>query len=390
MQFVVIALVCAALAVVLFLLWKSGRLSIQTKAYSVDQARYLGNRRNASSIYGSPGRGVFYSPFNLSLEAMSRLLLVDVDDDPVYGTIELQVFDDEQGRGASVLLYHKDGRIDTYYTSGLNREVYLDRSRGQASLNDDIEYRFEVTALGLDAQLRLEDEAGRNIAFHIRENQPAKKTFDILAPAGAMIDDLAGFPFFYMKRTAFVKRAGTQIDVEIGGVKRNPVAIPVAINGTFVFLARYCTEPIVGTWNEAFTGQLDPLSPGQAGEAREGGTTYRLVHNDGHCEIASMTRVGCGHEISLAFSPPVPDLVGLKDGVTIGGRFSSGADGTTGIVAGAYRLYRSGARIELVMQPIQGWQPMPGKRWVKLYRWCAQVEADGRDRVTVKAAWTRR
>lgn len=386
MHIVWIVLACMALAIVFFVFWQNGYISIKTKTRSVNPAKYLGKRANPSSIYNSSGRGFFHSPFTLSLEAMDRLLLVDIDDDTEYATIELQVFDDEKGRGAVVLLYRKNGEIDTCYTSGLNREVYQHSSKGYAYSSDNIAYRFDVTEMGLDASLDLEDRDGKKMTFTIQENQPAKKTFDILAPAGAMIDDFAGFPFFYMKRTAFVERAGTHIHVEIDGTQRKPASIPIAINGAFVYLARYCTEPIVGTWNEAFTGLLEPISPGQADSS---GQTYQLVENNGHHEIARVIRPGHGHTISLTFSPPIPELACLRDGVIIEGRFTAGADDTDGIVAGRYSLHHAGVGTQLVMQPAKGWQPMPGRPWVRSYRWQANVESDSQGKMTIKSAWAR-
>jgi hypothetical protein len=47
---------------------------------------------------------MFYSPFNADVAPMDRLLLVDIEDDPEYSGIELQVFDDARGQGARVLL----------------------------------------------------------------------------------------------------------------------------------------------------------------------------------------------------------------------------------------------------------------------------------------------
>jgi hypothetical protein len=204
-----------------------------------------------------------------------------------------------------------------------------------------------------------------------------------------MIDVFAGFPFFYMKRTAFVERAGTQIDIEIGGTQRKPAAIPIAINGAFVYLARYCTEPIIGTWNEAHAGALEPSFPEQVDDPEPGQGIYRLVDNDGHYEISRVIGASCGHEISLCFSPPIPDLACLKDGVTIEGKFTAGADDTDGIVAGKYSLHHAGAGTQLVMQPAKGWQPMPGRSWVKSYRWLANIESDSQGKMTIKSAWTR-
>ena len=121
-----------------------------------------------------------------------------------------------------------------------------------------------------------------------------------------------------------------------------------------------------------------------------GNITYSIVDNDGHYEIARITAMDCGHEISLNFSPPVPNLTCLKDGVTIRGRFSAGADETMGIVAGEYWLSYNGVKTELVMQPTKGWQPMLGRSWVRSYRWCANIEASNKGKVTVESKWTRK
>ena len=92
---------------------------MRTKENSVDQEKYLGNKTNSSEIYSKQGSKVFYSPFNLGISPMSRLMLIDIESETEYETIELQIYDDKRGDAATVILYKKDGSNDVYYTDSV-------------------------------------------------------------------------------------------------------------------------------------------------------------------------------------------------------------------------------------------------------------------------------
>ena len=130
----IIVILCAGFMVFI----GSQYLLLNTKASAVDPQKYLGNRSNPAEIYDSPSSGLVYSPLNMDVVRIDKLMLIDIDDDPEYACIELQTFDDTRGRGARVLLYHHDGPADSYYTS---KTFEVDESRdSKSTIDPDMKY----------------------------------------------------------------------------------------------------------------------------------------------------------------------------------------------------------------------------------------------------------
>ncbi|HPQ69858.1 MAG TPA: hypothetical protein PKW95_12085 [bacterium] len=362
-------------------------LAIHTKDAVVDPQTYLGNRGNPASIYAAASTGVVYSPLNVDIVSMNSLMLIDVADDPEYLTIELQTFDDSRGQGARVLLYHHQGPADSYYT---DKAFEIRESENSQSIIDpDIQYHFAVTATGLNASLSMHDRNGKPIEFRVNETRRKKWSRGFLAPIGA--GDAVTFdyfPFLHMKNMNFVLRSGTEISVKIDGQKRTPKKLPVPVDGELVYLTRYTAAPIIACWNRPHQGVLPPLTPQQS-TIEDGQTRYELVDNAGHYEIKKMVGFNDRHSVTFEFSPPLPDTVALKEEVVVDGRFCAGADDVAGIVAGTYRLARRGNVIDLEISPQEGWQPIPGKSWVKKWRWQGSVTVAPDNAVTMDSAWIR-
>ena len=362
-------------------------LLINTRDSVVDPTTYLGRLSNPASLYARPATGKLYSPLQADLIPMDKLLLVDLDDDPDYTCIELQVFDDTRGKGARVILYHHHGPVDSYYTS----TDFIDRAETQRYfIPPDINYHFDIGPSGVSAALKFLDQAGKSIELNLQEAPGHKLAPGFLAPVGGNKDILFSyFPFFHMKNMNFVLRSGTMLSVKIDGVPRTPVQIPVPVNWEMVYLSRYAAAPIIGRWNQAYNGELPALQPGSQLSYLAGQNRYELVENAGHYEIRRLIGFNDQHEINFEFSPPIPDLPALKDGSEITGRFTAGADGTPGIIAGEYHLKRQGQPIEMIIHPLESWQPNPGPLWVKTWTWegIITLEVDGT--VYLKSAWVR-
>lgn len=363
-------------------------LVVNTKDSVVNQRTYLGNHRNSADIYDRPSHGQFCSPLNVTVDPMDRLMLVDIMDDPEYKSIELQIFDDARGRGARVILYHQaDIPADFYYTS----EAFAGKVRpGGTSALRDMEYHFDITASGLDAALKMKDHRGKSVEFRIKEASRQEASKGFLAPiGGGTAITFDAFPFFHLKGARFVPRAGTEIAVRIDGRDRTPAQVPIPVNWKSAYLCRYTTEPILGLWNRPCDGPLAPRRPGQQLSYQEGRTRYELVDNAGHREIREMIGFSDKHSVSFEFSPPIPDLLGLKDGIELDGRFSAGADEVQGIVAGDYHVKRHGDAVEMEIRPLEGWQPMPGTSWVRTWIWRSTMTRGADDAVSMRAAWIR-
>ena len=74
-----------------------------------------------NDIYSKSSYGSFYPPFNLSIDSMEHLILVNFEKDPdkYYNTFELQQEPDKTGRKRLlVIAYRNDGGADVYNQSG--------------------------------------------------------------------------------------------------------------------------------------------------------------------------------------------------------------------------------------------------------------------------------
>lgn len=360
---------------------------INTKASVIDPKKYLGNHVNTADIYGQPGNGKFYSPFNARVAPMDKLLLVNFEDDPEYEAIELQTFDDRRGRAARVLMYRHAGPADYYYSDA----AFIDPAETARNyVVPDMQYVFKVTASGLDAALRMKDKNGKSIEFVLKETNHRKWAEGFLAPVGgseAVTFD--HFPFYFLKNMNFMPRKGTAPLIKVGGIPRSPATLPVPVNWEMVYLVRYADSPIIGQWNKPYSGELPALRPAQTPVYQDGKISYELVDNTGHLEIRRMICRGDRHEISFEFSPAIPDMLSIKNGTEVNGRFSAGADAVLGIVAGTYHIVRRGPVIEMSILPLEGWQPFPGTIWVKTWAWKGVLTIDSNGRVFLKSGCTR-
>ena len=242
----------------------------------------------------------------------------------------------------------------------------------------------------MNASLRMRDHEGKLIEFKVEEMLRKKWSEGFLAPIGASDAIMFPyFPFFHMKNMNFVLRSGTEITVRIGGEERKPKKLPIPVNWEFVYLSRYTPSPIIACWNRPHNGELHPLQTKGQSVCQGKKITYELVENNGHHEIRKMLGVNERHEVSFDFSPPIPDLVGLKEGTALEGRFSAGADGIPGIVAGTYHVRCQGNVIDMEIRPQEGWQPTPGQSWVKTWIWKGSITVTQDSRVSLKSAWIR-
>ena len=90
----------------------------------------------------------------------------------------------------------------------------------------------------------------------------------------------------------------------------------------------------------------------------------------------------------ILFSSPIPDIILLKDNTEILGHFSLSVDEVKGIMGGIYSVKKDNDSINLQINPQKGWQPMPGKLWIKTYLWNCDMKIV-EDILQVKSKWSR-
>lgn len=362
------------------------------------------------------------SPFHLDSEAMRSLALFNFERDPdtVYQGLEPQAFDDEEhGRGLLVIGWRRDGHVDVYHDpalrlnaagysiagSGLHRMEPRDLSSG----------RFEITPTGLSVDLEFTDVEDRSIRLVASETDTRpRRPFALLAPMGSAATDPPSLPLVYVKDFYFVRRAGSEIRIEIDGKPHRSDTLPMLLDRTWMHFVRYSAAPLIAQWNHERHQHAEILIPatsdGGSGAVRSGvtgaaGTRFELHANGPFHEIRRMTRCERGQQVSIEFTPPVPHLLGLRDGPSVGGAFRVTTEPSAGTVTGTWTVTRRGDRFEIEAVPSGGWTPgtVPPmarllfrvvrmfRSWPTTYRWSATVDRPDSDhqQPTLHSAWER-
>jgi hypothetical protein len=373
-----------------------GSKNVKLKEIFLDHYKYLGKRRNSLKIYDSPPRNMILSPFNLSFNAIDKLLVVNFEDDPIYYRIELQIIRVIDTDYPLVVLYRKDNMVDVYYS---NEAVIINRKKILADLHIDIsfnkletiDFKFLFDDTGLNASLFLEDKLENDIELEIKENIPERKLASILAPMVAISKKPESFPIVFLDRFGMVLIENTEIYVKINDIARNVVEMPVKINGMPVYAAHYSLNPVMSAWNSTFSGNLDPIIFTKTSlQVTEENLDIYLHNNSEYFEIKLIFgRDERNRKLSFEFSPAIPNLLSLNNNSKIIGRFSCIIDEQKGIFGGEYYLTRIGNTIELNITPSKGRQPFPGKLWLKNYKWTSLLEIQIDGNITIDSSWRR-
>jgi len=370
--------------------------NVKLKDIFIDHHKYLGKRENSLKIYGRPPRNMILSPFSMNFDPMDRLLLVNFEEDPIYYSIELQIFHKLDKEYPLVIMYRKDNMMDIYYTNEVvvkNREKMIMDLLTNVSFNqlEEIEYKFQFDEMGLDAYLFLKDKLEKEIEIKIKEKTHERELASILSPIGAVSKKPEYFPIVFLNKFGMVIKKNTEIFVKIHGLLRDTAEMPVRMNGMNVYLARYSLEPIICNWNNCFKGNMNPiiLNPPTLNISNKD-ITYYLLNNSDYYEIKQIYgNDGEGHTVSFEFSPAIPNILSLGSNSKINGRFSCIIDDKKGIFAGEYYLARTGGTIEFSITPTKGWQPFPGKLWLKTYKWTSEIQIQDIGDIKIASSWRR-
>lgn len=284
------------------------------------------------TIYEGRGSDYFYTPFHLRVAPMERLLLINLQDGQFYKGAEPQWFDDDQhGHGLLVILYRVDGKVDVYHDPALTLDpvaYQIEAGLGEMVACHFERRHFEIRPEGIDIDIAFTDLAGRSIVLRIRERSGKRAgQFALLAPLGETIEDPDAMPLFFLDDFSFVKIAGTDVTVSVGGATRKMVKLPVPLGGSRVYLTRYCGDPFIAFWNPESDAPLPRADVAGAGILAVNGVSYDLVENAGYYEIAEMTRGQTGRgdrparEVCITFTPPFPNITALRNDASVAGSF---------------------------------------------------------------------
>ena len=351
-----------------------------------------------------------YSPFNLKISPMRRLLLIgfEKDHDETYIGLEPQWFDDPTyGTGLRVIAWRRDGYVDVYQQPALPTDTNFGvAAKGLADLlvRPMPNARLRISTHGVDVSFAFEDKIGREIKVEITEKSlKPTRPFNILAPVGSSSTNPASLPVFFLHDFYFVRRSHTKVKICIDGRFHRPDTFPLPLDWSRIYFMRYSGDTLLIDWCNAYTGRLSPLRCEGAYCEDSDGVSYELVERDGHKAIRCMSARYGHHRVSVEFAPPVPDITCLAEQTNVDGRFTITGHESVGEISGIYRVARSGNDIEVRVNPSDGWKARPKtaflkmmftvakifRNWPKTYQWTAKIRLGGSEPQYMDSSWTR-
>ncbi len=363
----------------------------------------------------SLSRAQVVSPFHLRTQPMRGLVLFNFERDPdrVYKGLEPQAFDDvEHGTGWLVIGWRVDGRVDVFHDSGLRLDpsTYGIAGGGLHRMEErDLSGgRFELGPTGAQVDLSFADLEDRPVRLVVRETDTRpRRPFGLLAPMGSAATDPPALPLVFVKDFYFVRRAGSEVRIEIDGRHHRSDSIPLLLDGTWMRFVRYSATPFVVMWNHRDVDTAHVLTV-CGSTAQSHGVHYDLQANGPFHEIRRMSCSEGDQRVAVEFAPAVPHLLALRAGAEAAGEFRITTEPPAGAVSGSWRVARRGQRLELEVTPSGGWtpgdaQPMARllfrlirmfRRWPTSYRWRGVMEipdqsGDVVDPLPLSSQWER-
>jgi hypothetical protein len=379
------------------------------------------------SVYGGGGDATtrvevpVVSPFHLHIDPMAGLFLANFEKDPdrIYLGLEPQSFDDRiHGRGLLVIGWRVDGRVDVFHSPGLRLDprTYGIAGKGLHRMEERpfAGARFELGPDGAQVELEFEDLEGRAVRLLVRETDTRpRRPFAFLAPMGGAASDPPALPLVYVHDFYFVRRAGSEVRIEIDGRVHQGDPFPLLLDGTRVHFHRYSPDPFIVTWNPASETEaavLDVRTGTGSGKitADARGVRYELEANGAFREIRRMSRSEGEHAVVIEFDPAFPQLLALRDGAEASGGFRISAGPTAGTITGRWSVTRRNGELHVEAIPDGGWTPGDVPRmarllfravstfrtWPTTYVWRATLPlaAAGRDpdgSIPMRSSWQR-
>jgi len=363
---------------------------ILVKDTSVNPDKYLKNKHFESAMYSTAPKETLFSPFDMRIETADKIINFDFTGHDKYVFLECQLYNDTIfGKGVVAMLMDQDDKLEMYHTKGLNmrqKHYYFDSN--QSSIPTTIfepQYTFTYENGSIDFSLAFTDSHGSSIVASLNGYYP--NYIDFIAPMGLMGSgkpSFAAFPLFYTRKVNFLNSGEGQASITINEAPVKIVKIPGLLNWKRVQLARWSFEPIFILWNWNRKGILPGIPKS---DAIKRSSDIKVVNRNGYSEIESIQFTEGNHRSTLNFAPALPELLCLKEGISLKGRFTIDVEEKRGVVGGTYSIVRNGNAIELTIDPIKCWQPIPGASWAKKhYLWISLIVNNDSD-VEINSKW---
>jgi hypothetical protein len=346
-------------------------------------------------------------------DPMERLLLVNFERDPdtTYKGFEPQYVNDAvNGTGYLVIGWRNDGFVDVYHEEAVkvNPGKYHITGKGFC-WSYAIQFKqafFEVTAAGVNAHFQFSDAQGREVLIKLEEkNNRKRKPFGLLAPMGYACENPKALPLIFLHEFYFVRKCKSKLEIRIDRKLHKPDKLPIPMDWSRMFFARYSPKPHIISCNEMIDYQLNYIEviPGQS-EVTRFDRTFYFIWDNGQAYLKKMKWDLPHSSFQMTFHKPVPHPDYLIEGEKEYFDFSIIEGQDTGEVGGEIEFTRLGNQLDVQVTFSKGWKPRYSKcslrflytvasvfrNWIKNYCWNASfIREDGAFRL-LQATWENR
>lgn len=348
-----------------------------------------------------------YLPFTIAIAPIKKLSLINFENDPdeIYNSLELQYINGEPyGIGWRVIAYRNDKYVDVYDSKSLTAKKDETFDVTQKGLNKHVQVAmnhtyFEKDRDGIHIGFEFNDIENRVISVQIDEhNRRSSKYVDLLAPIGHGTEKPTFLPLFFMYKFDFVRKAGTNISIQIDGKKRVPDKFPVPMpkEMQFRYFARYSMDCQIIEFARAEKGTLEQYEFTQDHKIIFNNTEYVLEKKEDMILLNKIVIRDKDHPIHITFSDSIP--VYFNNGISYSNQndihfesdFIINAGTSMGAISGKSSFQLKDKIMYYTLIPTEGWSSVPnsfltrmmlGKdtlfcTWPKTYKYQLQINVN--------------
>lgn len=351
--------------------------------------------------------------FQLGLDPMEKLLLVNFEKDPdiCYIGFEPQYVNDQiNGIGLLVIGWRKDGFVDVFYEEGvhINPEKYHITGKGLHVIVQTVfeQAKFEISDQGIDTHIAFMDIFERRVELRIKEwSSKRRKPFGLLAPMGYAAEKPYSLPLIFLHDFYFVRRASTDIMVSIDGDIRVPDKLPLPLDWSWMYFARYSPKPHIVSCNDSTFFEVNHLAlESKRNAIQDGGVNYQFMWNDDEPLLDAIRWKFPHSDLVVQFKKPLVDPTNLNKNEMYQSDFTLQGHVSTGTLKGEIVFERTDDLLNVQISMSGGWRPIYSKcsllflytvasifrKWVTNYYWKAKFKLIDGKWHTLDAHWENR
>lgn len=303
-------------------------------------------------------------PFKMEILPIRKLVLFNFEKAPdeIYSGLELQyLINNEVEKGYRLIAYRKDEYVDLYDEARIafKQEARCDVCGKGLKHYQEVTFEnpyFELGEQGISVAFALQDYMGRKIEVMLKEHGKRKsRPFDLIAPVGVSSEKPVSFPAFAMYQFDLVRKRNTEVEVKIDGKSMilDPFPAPIPKDGQMRHFMRYGYDCELIEFGKAVEERLEPCELNE-GKVNQGNITAHYKRQDGKYEMDSLGFNKSRHLFRVTFEDAFPDVLRMQEG-EIKGRFKMEMDASMGYFAGQYQVVKQRDKVEIMMEPSEGW-----------------------------------